>query len=207
VKRAILFCFLILPFALDAALSGQAGIDSLLGALKTAPADTNKVHLLYKISRKYRGRSSYDTSLVYLKQGQELAKTLGFSSGIAAGHLYAGNIFLQRGNYPDALDSYFTALTQYEQLGNKKDMANCLGNIGYVYTLQGNYSQAFETHMKCLEVARQMNNKSLIAKFISTWADLQRPKTIRTGPCVLRAGPGAGPRAERPVFAGGRIQQ
>jgi tetratricopeptide (TPR) repeat protein len=74
-----------------------------------------------------------------------------------------GNIYCKQGNYPQALEYYFKALSTAQEIGNKKSMASHLSNIGIVYEEQGNYPQALEYNFKSLGIAREVGDKYIIS--------------------------------------------
>ena len=65
----------------EAQPSNQFYIDSLKHELTIAKEDTNKVHLLFRLSAFYV-QSSADTGIAYLQQALDLAKKINFQEGI-----------------------------------------------------------------------------------------------------------------------------
>ena len=77
--------------------------------------------------------------------------------GTALGNI--GNIYLDQGNYPKALESYLNALSIDQELGNKNDIDIDLGNIGNVYTNEGNNPKALEYYLKSLQITEEIGDK------------------------------------------------
>jgi serine phosphatase RsbU (regulator of sigma subunit) len=65
-----------------------------------------------------------------------------------------------------ALNYFIKALTINEELGDKNNMAICLGNIGVVYEEQSYYSKALEYYFKALKVDKELGNKNNIAQWL-----------------------------------------
>lgn len=59
-----------------------------------------------------------------------------------------------------ALDHYFKALKQAEELNNKNLVAAWLCNIGNVYRNQENYNKALDYYFKYLKMAEELGNKN-----------------------------------------------
>ena len=84
----IAFVLFLLP------VNGQTGTvkDSLLGLLKTAKADTNKVYLLLQLADEFETNEP-GKAIIYIGQATELSRLLGFNTGLMKCYGVFSNIF------------------------------------------------------------------------------------------------------------------
>jgi tetratricopeptide (TPR) repeat protein len=91
-------------------LHGQsAETDSLKRLLAITMADTSRVLLLEDLSFAYQ-YSYPDTALHYALQGLQLAQKINYPRGEGYCINALGNVYLDIGNYPRALEMYLQAL-------------------------------------------------------------------------------------------------
>jgi tetratricopeptide (TPR) repeat protein len=76
---------------------------------------------------------------------------------------YRGAVYYDKGNYVDALNSYFKALTYNEKNGVKNGAASNLSNIGLVYTKINEYDNAVIYYHKALSLNKELNREKGIA--------------------------------------------
>ena len=161
-KWSILF-LLILLFTKSHVLAQSTKVDSLLSRLKTAKEDTNKINLLNQLSYSYRNRQP-DSGLFYGEAAMALAKKLKWKEGMANAYNCIGNNYYSLSDAPKASDNYKQALTIYQQLNDKQQVAQSLNNIGTVYLyLLSDYLTALDYHEKARKLFEQLNYKPGLA--------------------------------------------
>ena len=138
---------------------GQGKIDSILQELPKQKEDTNKVNLLNRLARQYI-YSDPEVATKFAQQTLALANKLKWEKGIAKANMSLGVISRVESDYPAALNYDAIALKINETIGNKSDMAGCLGNMANVYADQGDRPKALEYYFKCLKVYEQLGDKS-----------------------------------------------
>ena len=105
----LLICILLMLNTMQT--HGQAkAIDSLKIVLKQCKEDSVKVTLLNKLSLEFSNISLYDTSLIYAKRAKQIAERINYKAGIAVSYNNLGNIFYDKGNYPQALQNHLASL-------------------------------------------------------------------------------------------------
>ncbi|MBK8748862.1 MAG: hypothetical protein IPM04_13660 [Saprospiraceae bacterium] len=84
----IAFVLFLLP------VNGQTGTvkDSLLGLLKTAKADTNKVYLLLQLADEFETNEP-GKAIIYIGQATELSRQLGFNTGLMKSYRHFRTFF------------------------------------------------------------------------------------------------------------------
>jgi tetratricopeptide (TPR) repeat protein len=152
-KQFILIFSCIVSFTLFAQ---EQNIDSLLTLLKTDKEDTNKVKHLIKLCGGYYLIGEDDKGLPYGKQALTLSQKLDFNKGIGSSSNNMGLIYLNQGNYPEALKNFFISLTAREKIKDKKGIAYAYNNIGLIYFNQGNYPEALINHFASLKMREEI---------------------------------------------------
>ena len=145
---------------------GQAAIDSSLKVLAAQKEDTNKVRSLYRVSGTYADINP-DEGIKYGQRALALATKLNWKKGIANACNSIGTNFLNKPDYPKALEYYLTALKIDEEIGNARGVANLEANIGAVYRSQKNYPKALDYDLKSLNYYKAVGDKSNAAGLIS----------------------------------------
>lgn len=137
---------------------GQVRLDSLLTELPKQKEDTNKVKLLNKISAAY-ARDDAQKGQQYAQQALELAEKLMWKWGqIRALKMLAVNSATS--DFDKMIAYYKKCIPLAKSLGDEKEVAASLGNIGMVYTRQNNYPLGLEYYFKALKKYEQLGDKS-----------------------------------------------
>jgi adenylate cyclase len=74
-----------------------------------------------------------------------------------------GNIYMEQGNYPEAMKNYFTSLKIKELTGDKKGIAASYNNLGNISTVQGNYPEALKDYLASLQIFEEIGDQQGIA--------------------------------------------
>jgi serine phosphatase RsbU (regulator of sigma subunit)/Tfp pilus assembly protein PilF len=143
---------------------GQQGkIDSILNVLPTFKEDTTKVNALNSLSEELIKIRDNNKATRYANDALLLSEKIQFENGKARAHNNMGNIYVNLGNYSEALIEYFTVLKLEEEAGNRKALVHSYGNIGSVYMTQGNYPEALKNYFSCLRISEEIKYKLGIA--------------------------------------------
>jgi len=147
----------------NAQKSGQGTIDSMLLKLRESKHDTNKVRLLYKISKAYQDLD-IEKSTQFANQSMAAAKTLGWKKGIAANHILSGELLLDGNKYDSALLQFKAAYATNTAINNIPGIISALQSIGNVYYGQSNPNQALPYYLKALEMAEKHEDYDRICR-------------------------------------------
>lgn len=143
--------------------SAQKGqLDSLKNVLKEAPEDTNKVHLLNKISAMNEDIDPKE-SVRYAEEAIALSNKLDFKRGYANAYILIANNSDNQGDFQKSIEQYTEALNTYKKISDKQGIGRCYGNLGIVHQHQGNYSEAIEYLEQSLLIFEGMQNQTKIA--------------------------------------------
>ena len=74
-----------------------------------------------------------------------------------------GSLYVEEGNYGDALTYFQRSLDLQQKLKVPSDIARSLNNLGETYRKLGKFDSALDNYLKALEVARSAGEKSLVA--------------------------------------------
>ncbi len=135
-------------------VNGQSKPDSLKAALTIAKEDTVRLNLLCRLSSFYRNAGDYGQALEYAFNAKELAKrnfkssrsdqltTAKTRAYLANALTCIGNVFVSKGNYPEALNNFYASLKIYEELKDKKGIAISYNSVGIILASQLNYKES-----------------------------------------------------------------
>lgn len=153
-RKSIIACFL---FIFQLCNAQTVKIDSMKMVLKSMQLDTQKVKLMNTITTELWQIAKYDEAMVYANSvlkmcevglGNTSKNSRNFYLNQKAGVLRSvGIIYGEQGNYGMTLINFGASLEIYQELGDKKGVANTYGNIGHVYSDQGNYPEALTNYL------------------------------------------------------------
>ena len=141
----------------------QPKIDSLFQVLRTSKQDSNKVLLLYNLSREFFN-SDIDRAEKYSNRALFLSERLGYKKGIAMSYNNLGIINYYKAVYNVALTYHDRSLEIMSEIGNRKGMAGSFNNKGAVYTQQGEYALAIEQYLNSIRILEEVNDKEGVGK-------------------------------------------
>ena len=96
------------------------------------PADSVKVNLLNALSKSYFNDNP-DTAIIIATSSKVLAEKIGFRPGLALALKNIGYVYYMKGTYSDAVKNWQQAQEVYQEIGDKKGVANMLSNQGAVF--------------------------------------------------------------------------
>ncbi len=129
VTLIILVCFLCNALALAQFDSKLA--DSLTVKLKTLGQDTNRIKCLNELAFTIK-YSNPKLAEEYCNEVLPLAEKLKFYRGLAFANKLKGILFDEKGNYPEAINSYMRSLSFSKKIDDKMATARTEANIGIV---------------------------------------------------------------------------
>jgi len=143
--------------------SQNTTLNNLLNELKTAKEDTNKVNLLYNISKRYLYNIP-DSALKYNDLALNLAKKLNYLKGTAASYDILGVYFQNKGEYHKADSLYRISLNIRKELNNQELIAVSYNNLGVLNRKKGSYPDAKEYFLKTLEIHKKYNDTLYLSR-------------------------------------------
>src|SRR5205807_1381533 len=106
---------------------------------------------------------NYSEALNNYSASVNIRQELDDKPGVADSYNNIGLIYLDQGNYPEALKNYLQALKMYEALpgGNssKRRIATEYINIGNVYLYQTHYPEALKNYSQALISMKEVGEK------------------------------------------------
>jgi tetratricopeptide (TPR) repeat protein len=138
-------------------------------------SDTSEVISLNKNGYDNRFNSPKQT-IAYADRALKLAIKLRYPKGIAEAYRIKGigEYYL---NQPDsALNRYYDALTQYQDIGDERGKAKVFNNIGNLYQMV-DYEKALENFNKAKVIAEKYRDTSLIASLYLNIGNIYNRKT------------------------------
>ena len=168
------FLWLILLPAIACAqlsLTNQRIVDSLTALVNKAPEDSTKVDLLSNLSKKYYP-INYKKGFEYGNQALNLAKKIGWKSGIMRAYSSLAANYWARNDFMRAQDCYGESLKIAREINNKIFIAINLHDIGICYDVTGNSEKAVEYYKKSIKAASANGFKEMEMGSYSNIADL-----------------------------------
>jgi two-component system NtrC family sensor kinase len=167
--KKIIATLILILFILSASAQKKA-IDSLRKLLNTSLDDTTKVLTMKNLANRYV-KSIPDSAMFLFQQASELSLKANFLRGemICLGN--EGNVFLNKGDRPKALDHYLSALKIAEKMNDHLSMAKLMSNIGNVYGAEKDYGQDIKFIFKAIPMAKAIHNEALLCTNLLNLAD------------------------------------
>jgi len=88
----------------------------------------------------------------------ETARTLDSTEYLFNGLLYKGNALKRKGDYSEALESYFQAAEIAEEETTNRNRGKIYDAIANVHSKTGNYDKAIDYYKKSLEILKELND-------------------------------------------------
>jgi serine phosphatase RsbU (regulator of sigma subunit)/tetratricopeptide (TPR) repeat protein len=132
--------------------------DSLRQSIYKASTDTDRIKALNTYSIKLVDING-DSCLHYALQAAALAIKNNLPKEQAFAYNIMGSVYLNKSDYPNALEYYLKALHIRESIHYQKGVAGTLNNLGNVYLQLGEQEKALSYFMKAFEINMQMDNK------------------------------------------------
>ena len=155
-NKYILSLFSFLIFAVNIQ-SQTTTIDSLKNELLIhTQKDTIRVNLLNDLANSYHNEDFY-TALVYLKESETIAETIGFKKGIARSAYLKGLIHSVQSKYKDGIKYYNEALQLYETINFKRGVSECYAKMGLAHYYNSDYNKSIEYYKKSIDIDKNSN--------------------------------------------------
>ncbi|NQV01683.1 MAG: histidine kinase [Bacteroidia bacterium] len=94
----------------------------------------------------------------YADKAMRLSEELEYREGLAESYLNLGYIFHHQGDYPEALNHYFTSLSFYELLNDRYKVARLNEEIAGTYFTSKNFEKALEYGNIAMDIFREQAN-------------------------------------------------
>ncbi len=166
----LFICACLFWMPVNAQQQGQALVDSLLGQVAAAKADSAKVKLYLRAADLYID-INLTKAMQYADSGAALAKSASWKAGMANSLVVRGTIYNFTGDYNKAIAAIQEGHDMYKALGDKKNMAVALYSLGMANERLSNYSIAAQYYFKSLNMAENLpGNERLTGNCLSAIA-------------------------------------
>jgi len=151
----LLLLFFSMGMVLGDTIAGET--DSLKFILKKTTDEKRKVELLNELSKTYLNDNT-DSSISISIRTKTLAEKIKFKKGEALANKYIGTAYYLKGDYKQAILNWENALIIYKQIGDKKGIANILGNQASAFFTEGDDAKSLELDLQALKIAEEIND-------------------------------------------------
>jgi tetratricopeptide (TPR) repeat protein len=134
-------------------------LDSLLTEYNFAETDTQKINTLLELSNLYSTKN-YAKSLEYADEALDISNQIDNKQFIAKSHLRAGYLFVNSGDYDEALKNCLVSLEIYESYPIGSELFNTYIITGVIYDRIFNYDEALNYYFKALNISNELKQKN-----------------------------------------------
>jgi tetratricopeptide (TPR) repeat protein len=141
--RKLIILLVLLDCSYCGVFAQNKTLDSLNQLLATEKEDTNHVLLMNSIAIAYV-TSKPDTALIIAEHALELSRKIKFKKGEATSLRRIGSVFLNMGNYPNALENMLQSLKIAEDLHDDQLIGASLGSLANIYFSEGDMERSID---------------------------------------------------------------
>ena len=156
------FIFLWGQFHISTFAQPNRRADSIFRVYLSHPQDTMRILALSQLAFEVNDKRP-DSTVTLANEVLEKSKQLDFATGIALGYLRLGLGLNSLGRYPEALDSYYQAMTVYHTQGNERGQAAVLNNMAVTYSNLGNFPMSLSSSLECLALREKLQLRNGVA--------------------------------------------
>jgi tetratricopeptide (TPR) repeat protein len=131
-------------------------------AVQKARAENTKLvlaHALYRQGFALENLSDTKGAIGAVEEAGRIYQSVGDRYNFASTLEVTGQVFADRGDYPNALTNFNNELAIAREVGNRKTEASALNNIALVLTQQGDAEQARKMYETALPISREVADK------------------------------------------------
>ena len=148
----------VLFIALNSNLSAQnRAKDSILNIIHSSNNDSIKISNFNKLIGTTINEGNLNKADSFLTLLNNLETKTHFKKKQYTCLYFKGYIYGLRGDYPNALNTYLSALKVAESLNNAGQIASLNSNIGVVYFTQNEYDKSLRYYFKAIKVIKDNN--------------------------------------------------
>jgi serine phosphatase RsbU (regulator of sigma subunit) len=117
----------------------------------------------WALGRIFMKKAEFDKAIGYYDNAIDLLKQIPLCPDLPMNYGSRGNVYYQKGLYPQANQNFIEAAKGFGALGDKADEAGYLGNIGAVYQSIGEDEKAINYYNKALKVNVELKREDAMA--------------------------------------------
>lgn len=173
-KRKILFLLLLL-MAFN--IKGQNHLDSLWAIWKN-PINEDTIRAMALMDYIWAGafNNQPDSAIILNQQLYDFSHQIGFLSGKVDALEQNGYMYFRLGKYPQALDSYKSALSLSDSIDYQLRSADILLKTGYLYHENEDIIKALYYYEKCLKIYKELKDGFGISAVYNEYGSIYKAK-------------------------------
>jgi two-component sensor histidine kinase len=162
-------CLFFHPLFSKAQLKGNTETSSLLKQLQNSRPDTNRIHLLYKLSDTYLSTydglknfdvASTDSCILFLKQAVSLSDSLNLTVFKYESYVRLGRAYLAIENVNEGKAAFMVVIKYYQHVGSKRKEAETWRLVGvYTKRKKENLTDIQNSFRNALMLYQELNDK------------------------------------------------
>jgi adenylate cyclase len=164
-RKTVLSLFLLLAVVVTQA---QTNLDSLYAVWQDETlSDSSRVAAYKEYIEKAFLYSNPDTVIILSQALLTYGKQHKYPTASAEAYRLMGISNVNLSDYPKALDYFQRSLKIFEEIGDKKNTAGAIINIGVIYAKQGDHSKTLNYFQRGLKIMEELGNKFGVATTIN----------------------------------------
>jgi two-component system, sensor histidine kinase and response regulator len=162
----IIIWFFLINSAVFAASNGK-GIDRIGDATAASEqngsnSDTSYINHLNKVSENFFNTNP-DSTLYYAAKSAELARKIGYKSGLAYSLIQTGHASFYKGDYDHGKTAFEESISIFKEINDKAGLSKCYTLYGRFYFLLDDYKLALNYLNQSLTISKHINNEANMA--------------------------------------------
>ena len=117
-----------------------------------------EINALYQIGAIQIGSSDPDSALYHFELGLKKARDEENNVLIAQGEYHLSKYYEDKNEYSTSKEHLTKALASFQELGLKKNIANCFNSFGRINFELGNYSEALQYYFQSLRIKEELKD-------------------------------------------------
>jgi len=130
--------------------------------MKGSEDTTGRSNTLINMAIAYKEKQDYEQAIKIMEKALPVAVEANYLQGQAYARRMIGEVQLEMGRLPEALENLLQATQLYERVGYFKGVAFALYSTGRVYEEQGNRTLAMDTYHRAILIAGNIGQKKLL---------------------------------------------
>lgn len=126
-------------------------------------ADTTVIRALYRSGVEHMDKGNFDSSAADFESGLDHARRINDRMLVATGLYNQSRLYESKHDMAKALEKLQEGLGIFEELGLKKNVANCYNSFNRIYQTLGNYTQALNYGLRALRIKEELKDQRGIA--------------------------------------------
>ncbi len=162
-RKNRLFTIILLVLFFNTTYAQEQELIDSLHIINSTEKDQKVLVENYNLMAYSFGNIDNDSSLKYSKKARDLAKSIGYTKGLATAYSYIARGSMQYGLLLDGIKNFKLSLPLYIQEGDSANILDSYRGLSYVYSYGKNQKQSLIYNLKALDIAIPLNDSTSLS--------------------------------------------